>query len=78
MGVKPQYDGLMIDPCIPSDNAGFTVDRKWRGGEYTIRVENPNGVQKGVASVVVDGRAVEGNVIPDCGKGHHDVAVVMG
>ena len=78
LGVKPQYDGLMIDPCIPSDNAGFTVDRKWRGGEYTIRVENPNGVQKGVASVVVDGRAVEGNVIPDCGKGHHDVAVVMG
>ena len=47
LGVKPQYDGLMIDPCIPGDRKGFTVDRKWRGGTYHIQVENPNGVQKG-------------------------------
>ena len=78
LGVKPQYDGLMIDPCIPGDRKGFTVDRKWRGGTYHIQVENPNGVQKGVVSVTVDGKKLDGNVIPDCGEGCHDVQVVMG
>ena len=78
LGVKPQYDGLMIDPCIPGDRKGFTVDRKWRGGTYHIQVENPNGVQKGVVSVTVDGKKLDVNVIPDCGEGCHDVQVVMG
>ncbi len=46
LGIKPTYDGLIIDPCLPSDMKEYTVVRKFRDAEYTIRVENPNGRQK--------------------------------
>ena len=47
LGVKPDYDGLVIDPCIPSSWKGFTVRRKFRDAEYLIRVSNPHGLCKG-------------------------------
>ena len=47
LGVKPDYDGLVIDPCIPSSWEGFTVRRKFRDAEYLIRVSNPHGLCKG-------------------------------
>ena len=47
LGVKPDYDGLVIDPCIPSSWKGFTVRRKFRDAEYVIRVSNPHGHCKG-------------------------------
>ncbi len=76
LGVKPQYDGLQIDPCLPQTAKEYTVVRKFRDAEYEIQVKNPHGRQKGVTSMTVDGQAVEGNLIPYT-DGKHEVEVVM-
>ena len=47
LGIKPDYDGLVIEPCIPSHWKGYTVRRKFRDAEYVIRVSNPEGHCKG-------------------------------
>ena len=79
LGIRPDYDGLIVDPCIPSFMDGFTAKRDFRGTTYLIEVENPDHVEKGVASVTVDGNAIEGNLIPvDPGKKEVHVKVVMG
>jgi len=58
LGVRPEVDGLRIDPCIPSPWRGFTMKRRFRGATYEIEVENPHGVQKGVVSIRMDGADV--------------------
>ena len=78
LGVKPQYDGLMIDPSIPHEWDGFTIKRAFREGVYNIKVKNPDHVCKGVKSMIVNGKAVSGSLIPDLGKGEHEVEVVLG
>ena len=45
LGIRPTYEGLMVNPCIPSDLKEFKVTRKWRDAEYVITVKNPNGKQ---------------------------------
>ena len=77
LGIKPSYDGLLIDPCVPQTAREYTVKRKFRGGEYTITIKNPNGMQKGVASVVFDGKPLSGNIVP-AAEGKHSVEVTMG
>ena len=77
LGVRPDYDGLVVDPCVPKSARRFSVTRKWRGGTYKIEVENPDGVEKGVRSVSLDGRPLPGGKIPPL-KGRHAVRVVMG
>ncbi|MBO6045603.1 MAG: glycosyl transferase, partial [Bacteroidales bacterium] len=47
LGIKPDYEGLVIDPCLPSSWKGFTVRRKFRDAEYVTRVSNPAGLCKG-------------------------------
>jgi cellobiose phosphorylase len=64
LGIRPDFDGLRIDPCVPKKWKGFTVTRKFRGVTYTIEVKNPNAKSKGVKSLVVDGQKVAGNVLP--------------
>ncbi len=79
LGIKPALDGLLIDPCIPADMKGFTAVRRFRGVTYRISVENPNGVQKGVKELRVNGRPVEGCLIPPAEPGSiADVVAVMG
>ena len=79
LGIRPQYNGLMIDPCISDKWDGFTVTRKFRGDTFHITVTNPDHVMKGVKSITVDGKAIEGNVLPVYGDGkEHDVQAVMG
>ena len=77
LGIKPDYDGLLIDPCLPSTAREYTVCRRFRGADYTIHVVNPQGVAKGVKTITLDGQAIEGNVIP-FSEGNHQVEVVMG
>ena len=78
LGVRPQFDGLQIDPCIPSDWKQFEMTRCWRGAEYHITVHNPEGVEKGVVSVVCDGKVCDGR-IPVMESGTvHEVVVTMG
>ena len=76
LGIKPAYKGLEINPCIPADWKGFTVNRKFRGAEYTITVKNESGAMKGVKQIVLDGKAIEGNIIPHS-EGKHTVEVIM-
>ena len=64
LGVQPTLDGLKIDPCVPASLRRFTIRRRFRGALYEIAVENPEGVEKGVRSVTVDGREIEGKVLP--------------
>ena len=77
LGIKPHYDGLLIDPCLPKTAHNYTVTRRFRGAEYEIHVSNPKGVSKGVAKMTVDGMPVEGAVVPAL-SGKHIVEVVMG
>ena len=79
LGIRPDYDGLVVDPCIPASLNGFSAKRDFRGVTYHITVKNPNGAEKGVASMTVDGTPVEGNMIPfDDSKKEVQVEVVMG
>ncbi len=79
LGIQPSLDGLKIDPCIPAENKGFTVDRRFRGVNYHIQIDNTAGVQKGVKSITVDGDPISGNIIPEInGKSDVNVSVVMG
>ena len=76
LGIKPSYDGLLIDPCLPSTAKTYEVTRKFRGGEFHITVNNPEGNQKGVKSITVDGNTINGNIIP-AELGKHEVIVQM-
>ena len=76
LGIKPDYEGLLIDPCLPSTAKEYEVTRKFRGGEYHITVKNPNGNQKGVKQITVDGTPISGTIIP-CSEGKHEVVVEM-
>ena len=76
LGIKPSYDGLLIDPCVPSTAKTYEVTRKFRGGEFHITVNNPEGNQKGVKSITVDGNTINGNIIP-AKLGKHEVIVQM-
>jgi cellobiose phosphorylase len=78
LGVKPDYDGLIIDPSIPEDWEGFKVSRLFRGARYNITVKNPAKVCKGVKSLTVDGKAVEGCKLPVFDGGEHEVEVILG
>ncbi|MDD5937264.1 MAG: glycosyl transferase [Clostridiales bacterium] len=79
LGIKPDYDGLMIDPAIPKDWDDYRVVREFRGDVYDIKITNPNHVCTGVAKLTVDGKVVEGNHIPVFMDGkQHIVEVVLG
>ena len=76
LGIRPDFDHLTVDPCIPADWDGFTAIRRWRGAEYRITVTNPCHVEKGVRRMRVDGR--DAAVIPAFAEGVHTVEVEMG
>jgi cellobiose phosphorylase len=64
LGIRPEHDGLRIDPCLPSDWEGFTAVRRFRDATYRIEVRKPRGVHGRVASLAVDGNPVEGTLVP--------------
>ena len=79
LGVRPQADGLRVDPCIPASWDGYKVTRNFRGATYTIEVRNPDHVSQGVKSVTVDGQSAAAAVIPAFADGQtHAVEVVLG
>lgn len=79
LGVYPTLNGLSIDPCVPKGFGDFELIRQYREGVYNIKVTNPNNVEKGVASMKVDGVAVDGCVIPyEKGKTEYHVEITMG
>ncbi len=70
---------LVIDPCIPTGWPGFTIVYRHHATTYRIAVENPDGVSRGVRTLVIDGAAQEGSSVElvDDG-GEHQVQVVLG
>ena len=76
LGIQPDYEGLRIDPCLPSTAKEYTVKRRFRGALYHIHVVNPDGHQKGVKRISLDGKAVSGTLVP-WSEGEHQVEVVM-
>lgn len=77
LGIRSDFDGLIVDPCIPKDWKGFKATRKWRGGTYHITVKNPYGVQKGITKILVDNNPV--NKLPILKEGNEcNVEVIMG
>jgi cellobiose phosphorylase len=79
LGIRPEYAGLCIDPCIPTIWRGFSATRRFRGRKFHITVHNPHGVCKGVLEMKVDGKPVLGNYIPaDLSDVDHQVEVWLG
>jgi cellobiose phosphorylase len=64
LGIQPDYNGLVVNPCIPKSWDGFEISRIFRGTTYKISIKNPNGVSAGVRKMLVDGVEIQGNVIP--------------
>ena len=79
LGIRPELDGLLIDPCIPSDWKGYKVTRKFRGAVYNINVVNRTGAESGVTEISVNGEKIDGKVIPVQKEGSTvSVEVVIG
>ena len=79
LGIQPGYDGLIIDPCLPDKFGDFKVDRRFRDAEYHIEIRKPEGTQKGVKWIEVDGERIASNQIPlTSGKKEYHVIVQMG
>lgn len=78
LGIRPEFDGLYIDPCIPASWKEFTVVRHFRGTEYRIRITNPDGHMKGVRTLYLDGQKLDGQLVPIMPAGEtHQVEVIM-
>ncbi len=78
LGIRPTHQGLVINPCVPNNWRQFSVVRKWRGATYYIQITNPQGVQKGVKVIRLNGKLVNGPIpIQPPGSECH-IAVVMG
>lgn len=79
LGVRPTYDGLTIDPCIPKRWKEYRVRKHFRGSIYEIHVSNPGAVSKGIKQIAVDGRIITGNTVPCFEDGNtHCIEVIMG
>ncbi len=79
LGVRPEYDGLRVDPCIPKKWDGFKMQRKFRGATYQLQIKNPDHVSKGVKQIIVNGATLNSNKIPLLEKGkNHMVEIIMG
>ena len=79
LGIRPVFDGLLVDPCIPSDWKTYTIDRRFRGAMYRITVRNPNGCTHGVGTLLLNGQKLASSIIPPQAVGSiHDVVATLG
>ncbi|MEJ6951115.1 GH36-type glycosyl hydrolase domain-containing protein [Natronospora cellulosivora (SeqCode)] len=79
LGVRAEFNGLLIDPCIPSSWDGFKLSKKYLGDTYNISVRNPNNVEKGIKEIKLDGQVLDNNFIKAVKDGGvHQVEVIMG
>ena len=79
LGIQPEYDGLAVNPCLPKNFGDLKIKRRYRDAEYYIDIRKPDGVEKGVAWMEVDGKKIAGNQIPLIpGRKEYHVTVQMG
>ncbi len=78
LGVRLEFGGLIVDPCIPAGWKEFHITRRWRGAIFEITVKNPDGVQKGVAATALNGKPIQGPVKPQPPGSVNEMIVTMG
>lgn len=78
LGIRLDFDGMIIDPCIPADWKEFEIKRQWRGATFHIKVANPNSVEKGVKEIRLNGKPVQGPIPPQQSGSKNEVSVLMG
>lgn len=79
LGIRPELDGLRIDPCIPPEWDGFTATRAFRSSRFNITVHNPEHVSSGVVRMIMDGSPVQGSLVRlDTAMGEHQVEAWLG
>ncbi|NLP12926.1 MAG: glycosyl transferase [Clostridium sp.] len=79
LGFKKQGEFLVIDPCIPKTWSGFDIKYRYKDIVYLIEVKNPDGVNRGVKKVMVDGAECRDKRIPLISDGkEHKVEVYLG
>ena len=79
LGIRREFNGLRIDPCIPKKWRGFKIRRPFRGSVYEIEVENPHRVCRGVKKILLDHRPLKDSLVPVFSDGKlHKVKVIMG
>ncbi|NLC17364.1 MAG: glycosyl transferase, partial [Clostridiales bacterium] len=78
LGIRPEYEGLKIDPCIPQDFKEYTIVRHYQNAIYEITVKNPDKLCKGVKNLIIDGQKIEGNIAPSFkdNKVHKIIAIM--
>jgi cellobiose phosphorylase len=74
LGIRPEHEGLRIDPCLPAAWSGYEAIRRFRGATYRIGVRKPPGATGRLSSLTVDGRQIGGNLVPAAAEGE-EVAV---
>jgi len=79
LGLRRVGKALQINPCIPKDWPGYELTYRYGETRYQIRVENSEGINRGVKQVTLDGEVLPEGEIPllDDGRGH-EVRVLMG
>ena len=79
LGIKPDWNGLKVDPCIPKSWNGYKISRRFRGATYDIEIINDKNVSRGVKKVIADGIEIKGNVLPAYADGKvHNIKVCLG
>ncbi len=79
VGIRPEHNGLKIDPCIPKEWSELKATRIYRNSTYEIVVHNPNHISKGIKEFKVDNVVIDGNIVPIFTDGKsHQVEIVMG
>ena len=79
LGIRPDYNGLIVDPCLPDTIPECQLTRMYRGCTYHITVKKPDGIEKGIHHMIVNGQMVTGNCIPfDASVTTYQVEIEMG
>jgi cellobiose phosphorylase len=71
LGVRARLKGLEIDPCVPGWET-FSMSRRYRGCQVSIRVENPDKISKGVRYIDIEGTRSGGHLIPAAAMAERD------
>lgn len=77
LGIRPQFEQLDMDPCIPADWKEFELQRVWRNATFQIQVKNPDGVMKGIREIYLDGVPVSA-IPPQAAGTTHQILIIMG
>jgi cellobiose phosphorylase len=78
LGVRADFEGLLIDPCLPSEWTYCELERSFRSARYHVKIHNPDKIEKGQTIIKVDKKIIEGKTIPIFADSNtHDVDVTL-